>query len=1166
MRNLLAPAQLLVLVSLLLAWGCDRGDNDWGLYNANLKEVHIFTDTLYVDEAGGTQSFAVTIGMVPDDTVFVYPTSLGDQVLVRPESLFFAPVDDNWLNPRIFEIEAIEDEVEEGFHSDQIGFTVRSADAVYDGQAFDVFLPVLLNDNDTAAVRVTETTLTLVESDQGAVYESYRLVLESEPTDPVTVSLTVSPEEPSLHVDPMSVTFDATNWDQEQEISLWIELDGIDYDYQSLVISHEATSDDPHYSTALPIADLNLEIFDDTLPPVATIAAVLATDMVAESSVTGYEVQVSLSRASAIPVVVHLATLNGTATAGSDFVAMDQDITYAPGDPLVQTFTIMPLDDFTLEETESFEVIITAVSACVIGAEDRVEIHILDDDVVTLTLTTGDVNEDSGAADFEVSIPVAAEFPISFTFFTTDGTAIAGEDYEEVNEAFVLNPGQTSRTIPVVLNSDDVYEPDETFFGALTDLSVNASWSDPPVVCTILNDDPQNITFADIIHHELDGTAVFTLELLRPYPEDVNLIVTTMDGDGLAGPTDEVDAIDGPDYLGIPGHAWTIPAGTVSSTFSVNLIDDDQAESLHEFFRLEITSASNPDFLGLISQCTIVDDHQPCIDVADVFVDETAGTATLTLELQDGSGNPVHSSADIFLQVDTMDQTATAGSDYDPVSAQYTILNGQGSIDVVVNINDDPHDDDNETFVLLVTDHVNAAANCSTEPPFVTIVDDEFPSINIESAATVLNEGSVFSFNISLTTQRQTATTFDLDLLAGTSQGEGVDYSFADIGPQSIPPFTDFITFTVPFLDDQLEGETDEQIAVTIDNANCALGITSLGATIVDAPELSITGDDVLEGEVAYFTVTADAASTADMTFSVQHSSGTAITGVDFSDANTGPFIIPAGGTSIQVSVATVSADGGDNALEEYYVTLIGAVNSTNSPFNSAPGRITDGDPPELFWAGTASAVEGDDILFNLNLSWLSTAFVEFSVNFTDGTAARLGIDYDDSATGPFTIPPGSLTYQVAVPTTLDGLPELSSEDFTITVHTPVNAVLGAPTFTTGYVLDGDQPELTFQADQAVTEGGTMTFTVDLSTATTVPVFFDIEYDNGSTQGAGDFDASNIGPFSIAAGSTTATVTVGTVNDGVLEGVESFIIRVANPTNAILGADFEASGTIFDDD
>ena len=1165
-RHWLVTVQLLVVAALALASGCDRQDNDWHLYDPDLKLVHIPTDTLYLEEAGGTESFSVTIGMVPDDTVFVYPASLDSQVLFRPDSIFFAPVDDDWLWPRSFEVEAIEDDLEEGTHSEQVSFTVRSADLAYDGQAFDLYIPVVLTDNDLAGVAVSETLLTLVESDLGAVFESYRLVLESEPTAPVTVAITVVPDEPSLHLDPLSVTFDATNWNQEQEISLWIELDGIDFDYQSLVIQHNSDSADSNYGPGLAIDSVDLEIFDDTLPPMATIAAVPVTDTMAESLVTGYDVEITINRGSVVPVVVHLATVDVTANGGADFTAINQDVTFLPGDPLTQTFTVNVVDDAILEETESFELVITAVDAVVIGAEDRLEIYIIDDDVITLTLVANDADEDSGAADFEVSIPAAAEFPVSFTFFTIDGSALNGQDYETVNNSFVLEPGQTSRLIPVVLNADDIHEPDETFSGALAGLSVNAVWNDPPSVCTIINDDPQNIFFADVSYHETDGAAVFTIDLQRPYPNDVVLVVNTRNGDGLGTPTDQIDAMAGPDFTGAVNSDWTIPAGATTSTFSIQLFNDLYAEASEEFFRLEITSASEPGFAGLISLCTLVDDHQPCIEVANTAVMESAGLATFTLELRDELGAPTTSTADVIIQVDTMDQTATAGSDYTAVSSLYTIPNGQPSVDVIVLVSDDSYDDDNENFVLLVTNHVNALGNCNTEPPFCTIIDDEFPSINIVSTGTRLNEGSVFSFDISLTTQRQTATTFDMVLLPGTSGGDGVDYVFSQNGSHVIPPFTDYITFTTPFLDDQLEAELDEIIEVTITAANCALGVISLPATIVDAPELSIVGDAVLEGEIAQFIVTADAPSTADISFSVQYASGTAVIGMDFSDANTGPFIIPAGQLSVQVSVATMVADGGDNAVEEFYVTLIGATNATNSPFNSGVGYITDTDPPELTWAGTASAVEGDDIILTVNLSWASSADVQFSVQYTDGTAARLGIDYDDAATGPFTVTPGNLFYQVSVPTTVDGLPELSAENFTVTLQSPVNAVLGAPTFTCGYVLDGDQPELSFQMDQSGSEGDNLTFTVELSHATTVPVTFDIEYDDGSTQGAGDFDGSNVGPFSIAAGNTTATVVVGTVEDGTLEGMESFIIRVANPVNAVLGVGFEASGGIVDDD
>ena len=196
------------MAALAVTGGCDRQDNDWGMYDPALKLVHIPSDTLFVEEVGGSATFTVSIGMVPQDTVFVYPASGNSQVFFRPDSLVFAPVDDDWLNPRTIAVEAFEDQVEEGEHSDLVNFEVRSHDPDYHGQAFDLFIPVVLADNDLAGVAVSETLLTLVESDLGSVFQNYRLVLQSQPTASVTVTANVVPEEPSLHMDPVSVTFD----------------------------------------------------------------------------------------------------------------------------------------------------------------------------------------------------------------------------------------------------------------------------------------------------------------------------------------------------------------------------------------------------------------------------------------------------------------------------------------------------------------------------------------------------------------------------------------------------------------------------------------------------------------------------------------------------------------------------------------------------------------------------------------------------------------------------------------------------------------------------------------------------------------------------------------------------------------------------------------------
>ena len=46
---------------------------------------------------------------------------------------------------------------------------------------------------------------------------------------------------------------------------------------------------------------------------------------------------VTLSKASTQTVTVNYTTLDGSATAGSDYVAQSGTLTFAPGDPLTQT-------------------------------------------------------------------------------------------------------------------------------------------------------------------------------------------------------------------------------------------------------------------------------------------------------------------------------------------------------------------------------------------------------------------------------------------------------------------------------------------------------------------------------------------------------------------------------------------------------------------------------------------------------------------------------------------------------------------------------------------------------------------------------------------------------------------------------------------------------------
>jgi len=81
---------------------------------------------------------------------------------------------------------------------------------------------------------------------------------------------------------------------------------------------------------------------------------------------TPFVFTVSLSETSAAPVTVHFSTRDGSALAGSDYVATSGDLTFAPGE-VTKQITVQVNGDTTVEEIEVFFVDLTSASGATIG-------------------------------------------------------------------------------------------------------------------------------------------------------------------------------------------------------------------------------------------------------------------------------------------------------------------------------------------------------------------------------------------------------------------------------------------------------------------------------------------------------------------------------------------------------------------------------------------------------------------------------------------------------------------------------------------------------------------------------------------------------------------------------------------------------------------------------
>ncbi len=124
-----------------------------------------------------------------------------------------------------------------------------------------------------------------------------------------------------------------------------------------------------------------------------------------------------------------------------------------------------------------------------IGAFEALIITI--NDVTVVEGNSGTVN-----AVFTVTLSSAPNQPVTVVFATADGTATAANnDYEPTTgtlafmpASFTVIPGETVKTITVLVNGDLAVEPDETFFVNLA-AAVNGAILDPQGVGTIVNDD-----------------------------------------------------------------------------------------------------------------------------------------------------------------------------------------------------------------------------------------------------------------------------------------------------------------------------------------------------------------------------------------------------------------------------------------------------------------------------------------------------------------------------------------------------------------------------------------------------------------------------------------------------------------------------------------------------
>jgi endo-1,4-beta-xylanase len=242
-----------------------------------------------------------------------------------------------------------------------------------------------------------------------------------------------------------------------------------------------------------------------------------------------------------------------------------------------------------------------------------------------------------------------------------------------------------------------------------------------------------SLSIDDVTVTEGDGAGVLatlTVTLSAPTTQTVTVNYATADNTAVAPG----------DYTPASGTLTLDPLVT-SQTLSVT-VNGDLLDEPDETFNVSLSSPVNALIGQGLGVGTIVDnDPAPSVSIGDVSVIEgNSGTTAAVFDV----ALSAPSSQTVTVGFETVDQTATAGFDYTAASGTLTFQPGQTTGTVSIDVLGDTDDEDNETFLVTLSDPTNAVIGDGEG--IGTILDDE-NALLLPAALTLtpLNQGVLAS-------------------------------------------------------------------------------------------------------------------------------------------------------------------------------------------------------------------------------------------------------------------------------------------------------------------------------------------------------------------------------------------------------------------------------------
>ena len=606
------------------------------------------------------------------------------------------------------------------------------------------------------------------------------------------------------------------------------------------------------------------------------------------------------------------------------------------------------------------------------------------------------LNEGVGTANIAVVIEAVANATVTVDYATRDVSAKAGADYTNKSGTLTFGPKDSSQSITVPVNDDDVYEADE-LFRIYLDSPTNAQLpsSEYFATATLLdNDDVPAVTLDDVSVAESSGTITLTLQLSHPSVFDIRYRLADANVSGTA--TDSADYRYDRNATATSAEI-KVPAGELSKTFEISLVDDELAEDdetiIMRWNRVE--PGATPGFLDFTGTITNDDDPRRLVVSKTLLSIAESGSDTFTVKL---ATQPTH---EVTVAVSSDDTGAAIVSDS---SLIFTTSDWNTEQTVTVSGANDPDIIDESLTVSLMARSDDAGYQGKTASVSVSVSDDDTPSLVLSRTDLNVSENESETFTVRLGSQL----TGTVGLIV-TSSDPGV----ATVSPQgrliTAAQWNQERTFTVTGVVDA--DTVDETVSVTLSaSGGDYAGVEgSMTVTVNDNDTVQVTGVAVASGDgelVVSWTRVANATG-----YRVQWKSGV-------QPYNTGDRQYAVAGGSTTSHTITGLANGA-----EYTVRVSAVRTGANDGPPSAEATGTPAEPtaPGVSVSKTMLTVtEAGTGTFTVKLATQPTGDVTVSVSSGDTAAA--------------TVSPASLTFttsdwDIAQTVTVSGVNDADAAD-----------------------------------------------------------------------------------------------------------------------------------------